>query len=128
MKTTMHSTKLIAILLFLIALDVSTVTAQGNAGRRQTAASKTIAQSGSVSTTSTATLRARRDRVMQAAPDALVLIRSRSRVMAENEDGFRQNPAFYYLTGLENAIGAVLVLDSRRHESWLFVPPPRQLP
>jgi Xaa-Pro aminopeptidase len=128
MKTTMHSTKLIAILLFLIALDVSTVTAQGNAGRRQTAASKTIAQSGSVSTTSTATLRARRDRVMQAAPDALVLIRSRSKLMAENEDGFRQNPAFYYLTGLENAVGALLVLDSRRHESWLFVPSSGQLP
>jgi len=48
--------------------------------------------------------------------------------MAENEDGFRQNAGFYYLTGLENAVGALLVMDSRRQESWLFVPPPGQLP
>ena len=75
-----------------------------------------------------ATLRARRDRVMQTAPDGLVLVRSRSRVMAENEDGFRQEATFHYLTGLDNAIGALLVLDSRRRESWLFVPAPGQLP
>ena len=71
--------------------------------------------------------RTRRDRVMQAASDALVLVRSRSTVMAENEDGFRQNALFYYLTGLENAVGALLVVDSQRHESWLFVPLPGQL-
>lgn len=75
----------------------------------------------------TATFRARRDRVMQAAPDALVLVRSRSSIMSENEDGFRQDATFYYLTGLENAVQAVLVMDSRRHESWLFVPAPGQL-
>ena len=48
--------------------------------------------------------------------------------MAENEDGFRQDAQFYYLTGLENAIGALLVMDSRRHETWLFVPASGQLP
>jgi Xaa-Pro aminopeptidase len=64
---------------------------------------------------------------MQAAPDALVLVRSRSSIMAENEDGFRQNANFYYLTGLENAVGALLVMDSRRHESLLFVASPGQL-
>ena len=48
--------------------------------------------------------------------------------MAENEHGFRQNAQFYYLTGLENAVGALLVMDSRRHESWLFVPASGQLP
>jgi Xaa-Pro aminopeptidase len=47
--------------------------------------------------------------------------------MADNQDGFRQDAAFYYLTGLENAAGALLLMDSRRHESWLFVPPPGQL-
>ena len=114
MKTTMRNTKLIAILLFLFASDVSTATAQANAGRTQTAASSTF--------------RARRDRLMQTAPDALVLIRSRSKLMAENEDGFRQNAPFYYLTGLENAVGALLVLDSRKKESWLFVPSSGQLP
>ncbi|HEY6120669.1 MAG TPA: aminopeptidase P N-terminal domain-containing protein [Pyrinomonadaceae bacterium] len=76
---------------------------------------------------STTTFRARRDRAMQTAPNALVLVRSRSSAMADNQDGFRQDAAFYYLTGLENAAGALLLLDSRRHESWLFVPPPGQL-
>ncbi len=75
-----------------------------------------------------ATFRARRDRAMQAAADAIILIRSRSSVMALNEVAFRQDPTFYYLTGLANAVGALLVLDARRHESWLFVPEPGQLP
>src|SRR4030095_8718605 len=128
MKTTMHSTKLVAILLLLIAFDVLTASAQGNAGLTHKATPTAIPQSPSVSTTSTATFRARRDRLMQTASDALVLIRSRSKLMEENEDGFRQNASFYYLTGLENAVGALLVLDSRRQESWLFVPSSGQLP
>ena len=69
-----------------------------------------------------ATFRARRDRAMQAAADGIILIRSRSSVMAWNEVAFRQDPTFYYLTGLANAVGALLVMDSGRHESWLFVP------
>jgi Xaa-Pro aminopeptidase len=92
------------ILILLIALSVGTTLAQDKS-----------------------TFRTRRDRVIQAAPDALVLVRSRSTVMVENEDGFRQNALFYYLTGLENAVGALLVIDSPRHESWLFVPSPGQL-
>ncbi|HEY6120544.1 MAG TPA: aminopeptidase P N-terminal domain-containing protein, partial [Pyrinomonadaceae bacterium] len=63
---------------------------------------------------STTTFRARCDRAMQTAPNALVLVRSRSSAMADNQDGFRQDAAFYYLTGLENAAGALLLLDSRR--------------
>jgi Xaa-Pro aminopeptidase len=103
----MHSLKLIGVLILILFVDIC-VAAQ----ERQS---------------TTATFRARRDRAMQAASDALVLVRSRSSVMAENEDGFRQNPAFFYLTGLENAIGSLLVMDSRRRESWLFVPSTGQL-
>ena len=103
----MHSSKLIALVILIIVVVVCSA-----------------AQAGQ---TTAATFRARRDRAMVAASDALVLVRSRSSVMAENEDGFRQNPTFYYLTGLENAIGCVLVMDARRHESWLFVPSPGQL-
>jgi Xaa-Pro aminopeptidase len=73
-------------------------------------------------------LRARRDRAMQAATDGLLLVRSRSTAMASSEVSFQQDPTFYYLTGLANAVGALLVLDSGRHESWLFVPEPGQLP
>jgi Xaa-Pro aminopeptidase len=74
-----------------------------------------------------ATFRTRRDLAMQAAADAIILIRSRPSVMTLNEVAFRQDPTFYYLTGLANAVGALLVLDARRHESWLFVPEPGQL-
>jgi Xaa-Pro aminopeptidase len=110
METNMHKLKLIAVLILIITLNICE--AQDRLSNAET----------------TATFRARRDRAMQAAPDALVLVRSRSSIMAENEDGFRQNATFYYLTGLENAVGAVLVMDSRRHESWLFVPASGQLP
>ena len=37
-------------------------------------------------------------------------------------DGFRQDPFFYYFTGLGNTVGAVLAIDGRSGESWLFLP------
>jgi Xaa-Pro aminopeptidase len=119
MESNFQRTKLIGILSLLIALNVCSAAAQDRPS--------TVQQAGSQSPVNIATLRSRRDRAMQAAPDALVLVRSRSSIMAENEDGFRQNANFYYLTGLENAVGALLVMDSRRHESLLFVPSPGQL-
>src|SRR5688572_11735203 len=120
MKTNIPSTKLIGILLLLLAPDASDAVAQD---RLSTASAQRPPQ-----LTTSATFRERRDRAMRAAPNALLLVRSRSSVMAENEDGFRQNAAFYYLTGLNNAVGALLVMDSKRHETWLFVPASGQLP
>ena len=38
-------------------------------------------------------------------------------------DGFRQNPYFYYFTGFENTVGALLAIDSTSRESWLFLSP-----
>jgi Xaa-Pro aminopeptidase len=109
MKTTLHCSRLILALIFVTLTGIS-VSAQNTLS------------------TSIETLRSRRDRAMQTAADALVLVRSRSLVMVENADGLRQDATFYYLTGLENAVGALLVMDSRRRESWLFVPPSGQLP
>jgi Xaa-Pro aminopeptidase len=40
----------------------------------------------------------------------------------DQEDGFRQDPAFYYFTGLENTAGAILFIDGSSHQSWLFLP------
>lgn len=74
-----------------------------------------------------AAYRARRDRAMRAAPDGILLVRASPNVAAENQPGFRQDPGFYYLTGLGNAVGAVLALDARRRESSLFVPEPGRL-
>jgi hypothetical protein len=45
-------------------------------------------------------------------------------VADESSDGFRQDPAFYYFTGLENTVGAILAIDGRSHESWLFLRSP----
>ncbi len=68
------------------------------------------------------TLRARRAAAMRAAPDAIILLRSVPTRMSLYSDGFHQSATFFYLTGLPNVIGAVLALDARRNESWLFVP------
>src|SRR4030095_3029688 len=121
MNINLQSSKLIGLVILLIALDIHRAAAQEGL-------SIASVRVGSQLTATTATFRARRDRVMQAAPDALVLVRSRSTLMAANADGFRQTAAFYYLTGLENAIGALLVVDSKSHASWLFVPSAGQLP
>src|ERR1700674_2756814 len=37
-------------------------------------------------------------------------------------DGFRQDPYFYYFTGLGNTVGAILAIDGKANESWLFLP------
>ena len=33
-----------------------------------------------------------------------------------------RTPFFYYFTGLGNTVGAVLAIDGRSGESWLFLP------
>ena len=43
-------------------------------------------------------------------------------VADDTRDGFRQDAAFYYFTGLENTVGTILAIDGRSHESWLFLP------
>jgi len=54
-------------------------------------------------------------------PDAMVLVSANWNIKHDAEMGFRQNASFYYLTGLANQIGAVLLLDGPRTESTLFV-------
>jgi Xaa-Pro aminopeptidase len=73
-------------------------------------------------------LQARRQNAMAIAPDGIILLHSVSGPKAWSESGFRQDPNFYYLTGLENLHGAILALDATTKESWLFVsvPSPKQ--
>src|SRR5690348_3437124 len=59
---------------------------------------------------------------MGASPSSLVLLRSPADALATNPDGFRQDRDFLYFTGLRNAVGALLAVDTERRESWLFVP------
>src|ERR1700756_5523320 len=63
----------------------------------------------------------RRQRTALEFHDGMLLIHAISR-MDIAADGYRQDPYFYYLTGLENTVSAVLAIDCKSGESWLFLP------
>ena len=76
----------------------------------------------SASAAATRELQERRQRAAAAFSDGLLVVHARSAVDT-TADGFLQDPVFYYLTGLENAVGAILAIDGRSRQSWLFLPP-----
>ena len=65
--------------------------------------------------------RERRQRVATAFHDGVLLLHANSELDL-TADGFRQDPYFYYFTGLGNTVGAVLAIDGKSGESWLFLP------
>jgi Xaa-Pro aminopeptidase len=69
----------------------------------------------------------RRQRALKEFHDGVLLLHASS-MLDLTSDGFRQDPFFYYFTGLENTVGALLAIDGNRGESWLFLPsnPPYQ--
>lgn len=69
----------------------------------------------------TGELKSRRERAAHAFSDGILLVRGNS-ALDFTADGFRQDPVFLYLTGLENTAGAILMIDGRSRESWLFLP------
>ena len=66
-------------------------------------------------------VRERRQRAAAAFRDGILLFHASSG-LDSSADGFRQNPYFYYFTGLGNTVGAVLAIDGKSSESWLFLP------
>lgn len=68
-----------------------------------------------------AEFQARRQAVMAAAPDGILLLHSMSAPKDWNDAGFRQDSFFYYFTGLENLHDAVLAVDGVSKQTWLFV-------
>ncbi|HUL34254.1 MAG TPA: aminopeptidase P N-terminal domain-containing protein [Candidatus Eisenbacteria bacterium] len=67
-------------------------------------------------------LQARRQHAAHLFSDGVLLLHAKT----EREltaDGYREEAAFYYLTGLENAPGTILAIAGKRGETWLFVPP-----
>jgi len=68
-------------------------------------------------------LHQRRQRAASAFPDGILLLHANSR-MDISGDGYRQDPYFYYLTGQENVVGALLAIEGKSGESWLFLPSP----
>ncbi|HEY6369347.1 MAG TPA: aminopeptidase P N-terminal domain-containing protein [Candidatus Sulfotelmatobacter sp.] len=70
---------------------------------------------------------ARRKHASSAFHDGILIVHAVSRLDLA-ADGYRQDPYFYYLTGLENTVGAIFAVDGKTGESWLFLPdhPPYQ--
>jgi Xaa-Pro aminopeptidase len=64
----------------------------------------------------------RRQFLLQSYPAGIVILTAKFDVKPDAQDGFRQDQSFYYYTGLENQIGAILLLDGVRGESTLFLP------
>jgi Xaa-Pro aminopeptidase len=71
-----------------------------------------------------AELHQRRVRILEAAPDGIVLLHARPEPKAMEQWGFVQDPSFLYFSGLGDLPGAILALDGPRGEVHLFVPPP----
>lgn len=74
-----------------------------------------------------ATTSARRTHAAGEFHDGVLIVHALSRLDIA-ADGYRQDPYFYYLTGLENTVGALLAIEGKSGESWLFLPdrPPFQ--
>ncbi|HEV2103457.1 MAG TPA: aminopeptidase P N-terminal domain-containing protein [Candidatus Acidoferrum sp.] len=66
-------------------------------------------------------LKERRQRAATAFSDGVLLLHSET-AMGFLSDGYREEAAFYYLTGLENSPGTILAIVGKSGESWLFVP------
>jgi Xaa-Pro aminopeptidase len=68
-----------------------------------------------------AVLQERRQKAAKQFHDGILMVHALSRLDL-TADGYRQNPYFYYLTGLENTIGAIFAIEGKSGESWLFLP------
>ncbi len=64
----------------------------------------------------------RRQRAAALFHDGILVVHATSRLNLG--DGFRQDPAFYYFTGLENVASALLVIDGPSGQSSLFLSMP----
>lgn len=67
---------------------------------------------------------ARRTAVLAAVGSRLVVVPSQAAFKTDDQAGFQQATDFFYLTGVGDVVGAVLVLDGPGRVSVLFVPPP----
>ncbi len=64
---------------------------------------------------------ARREALMERLDDGIFLTHSRWDLKPWPEPGQRQDPTFYYLTGLERQVGGIVVLDAPKGATILFV-------
>jgi Xaa-Pro aminopeptidase len=62
----------------------------------------------------------RRQRASKAFPDGVLLLHSKT-ITYDVDDGYREEAAFYYLTGLENSPSAILAIEGKSGDNWLFL-------
>lgn len=62
----------------------------------------------------------RRQRASKAFSGGILLLHSKT-TTNDPDDGYREEPAFFYLTGLENSPSAILAVDGESGDSWLFL-------
>ena len=67
---------------------------------------------------------ARRERAYQLLGSGLLIVQSRWSQAGASEPSFDQDPTFYYYTGLDHLLGAVLVLDGGTRRAELFLAKP----
>jgi Xaa-Pro aminopeptidase len=65
---------------------------------------------------------ARRDRAYARLGNDLLVLRSRWAPAHATQPAFEQEPTFYYFTGADHLLGAILVLDGRTRRAELFLP------
>ncbi len=62
----------------------------------------------------------RRQRASKAFSDGILLLHSKT-ITYDVDDGYREEAAFYYLTGLENSPSVILAIEGKSGDSWLFL-------
>lgn len=67
-------------------------------------------------------MKERRQRAATVFSDGVLLLHSKTTTDFLS-DGYREEPAFYYLAGLEDSPGTILAIVGKSGESWLFVQP-----
>jgi Xaa-Pro aminopeptidase len=100
-----------AALLFVISTPCVITMARGEHHRKPQTDKITISE-----------FQARRKQAMKLLPAGVLVLHARSALKTEDQSGFRQDATFYYFTGLESAMSAILAIDASTQESWLFVP------
>jgi Xaa-Pro aminopeptidase len=65
---------------------------------------------------------ARRERAYAQLGNDLLVVRSRWAFAAFTQPAFDQDPTFYYFTGADHLLGAILVLDGRTRRAELYLP------
>ena len=86
------------------------------------AATAPLAAQGLASVAEAARYAARRERAYSRLGSDILLVRSQWAPSHFTQPAFEQDPTFYYLTGADHLLGAILVVDGKTRRTELFLP------